>query len=361
MGDMSSFRSGPRHPDAHASEMSTMHDDGPSFDICFAPGPPTSAVIDQAQLRNWLSTWLPGSLRAKQWATIDKWRIPSFVALVYPSCKSAEGARLLCAWITWLHLFDDRFDNPAISRDRAASEAFIEPYRRYASEQGNGGRPAAASEGHDELLSMFIELNEWTVAPMSRAWRARWFSHLVDYVQANVIETTDRAKGMPLLPEDLIVLKRTCMGQQSALDLVERTITGELSERAHELVSPVIDIVSDITGSVNDPISLARELERGDIHNLIMSLTYHEGLTEPEAIEWLQGFVATRCRDLALAISRISHDPAIIAEHEAVDEWLACCGYWVRGYHDWLLETKRYQVERKPVSAAGSSPILARI
>lgn len=328
---------------------SMVNDTGPIFDICFPPGSPTSAVREQLQLRQWLNSWLPPSIRVSQWKMIDNWRIPRFVELTYPNCENPDDARLLVAWMTWLHLFDDEFDRPTISRDRDAAEALIAPYLYCISELRSGHAPRGSLSG--DLLHMFVDLNERTVAPMSEIWRSRWFDDLYSYIRAYIIETANRASGTILTPEALLRLKRTCMAQRPAINLIERVATGELSPTVFSLVSPVIDIISDITGSVNDPVSLARERSRGDTHNMIISLTQHHMMTESEAIDHLMDFVRVRCHDMVEAMDVIPNDPLVGREREIVTMWLTICGQWIRGYHDWLLETRRYRL-RASVSEA---------
>lgn len=321
---------------------SMANDTGPNFDICFPPGPPNPAVKGQLQLREWLYSWLPTSIRAAQWRMIDRWQIPRFVELTYPTCQQPDDARLLVGWITWLHLFDDEFDRSPISHDRDAAEAFVAPFLHCISELGSGRGPS--SSGASDLLQMFADLNNSTVQPMSSMWRERWFDDLHSYIRACVVETSNRAAGVILTPEDLLQLKRACMAQRPVINLLERVATKEMSPEVFRLVSPVVDILSDITGSVNDPISLARERSRGDTHNMIISLTEHRLMTESEAIVYLVQFVRRRCNDMADAIRTIPNNPSVRRERENVVKWLTSCGEWARGYHDWLLETRRYKM-----------------
>lgn len=314
----------------------------PQFDLCFPPGPPSPIMHDQRKFRQWLYAWLPAATRVAQWKTIDGWRIPRFVAMTYPTCTDPADARLLVGWITWLHLFDDAFDGPALSHDRDAAEAFITPYVHGISALRAG--QSCRTRGTPDLLGMFVELNEQTMAPMSQAWCRRWCDDLDSYVRSYVTETINRAEGRILAPQALLHLKRSCMAQRTVIDLIERVATGELSPPVFSLVSPVIDLVADITGSVNDPISLARERSRGDTHNMITALIHHRAMTEAEAVAYLVDFVRTRCQDLADASAAILNDPRVGPEREKVRTWLMSCGQWVRGYHDWLFETRRYEL-----------------
>jgi hypothetical protein len=325
---------------------------GPQFDICFPPATSSPVVQDDLRLRQWLYSWLPTGTRTSQWKTIDGWRIPRFVEMTYPICNGPEDARLLVGWITWLHLFDDEFDRPGISHDPDAAEALIAPYLQCIVAL-RSGQPSCGLLAND-LFTMFVELNEKTIAPMSPEWRNRWFDDLLSYVGSYVVETVNRAEGIILAPVELLQLKRSCMAQRTVIDLIERVATGELSPPVFALVSPVIDIVSDITGSVNDPISLARERSRGDTHNMIISLMHHRSMSESEAVAYVVDFVRARCQDLADVSRTIPNDPIVGAEREKVATWLTSCRQWARGYHDWLFETRRYKLM---ASMSGAHPV----
>jgi hypothetical protein len=313
------------------------------FHIEFQLGAPSQAVSDESRLRSLLRSSLDelSVLSGEEhWATIDKWRVTRFVQLAWPTCKNEEDARLLCAWMAWFHQFDDEFDSPSVSRDPLAVEALVGPYLGHIAKALAGQSIDSTVRGGP--LKAFIELNRWTVEPMSQAWHDRWFNDLADYVRTYVAEATHRATGTVLSPEELIKHKRVSMAQRSSMSLIERVATGELSPGAHSLTSTATDMVSDITGAVNDLKSLARERACGDTHNLIISLVHHRSISEREAIEHLDQFVQTRCRDLAHAIQEIPTHPTVQHERETVAEWLVNCGRWVRGYNDWLLDTGRY-------------------
>lgn len=317
-----------------------------AFEVSFPHSAPYPAVSDRSRLRDWLYSWLV-EFRVltsdDQWQEIDNWDIPRFVQLTTPTCKTLEGAQLTCAWIAWLHIFDDEFDAPLISRDPAAAKALVEPYLDYIEKIRAGTASYANAESGNGLLNAFRELNRWTLGPMSQAWQNRWLCDMGDYVRAYVTETEHRKTGTILTPEELISFKRVSMAQRPAMNLVERVVTRELSSNAYSLLAPVVDNVSDITGALNDPVSLAKERACGDSHNLVISLICHQSLSEREALAYLVHFVHTRCGDLSRSIQEVPKNPMVQNEREDVAEWMVCSGYWVRGFYEWVQETMRYK------------------
>lgn len=317
-----------------------------AFEVSFPHSALNPAVSERSRLREWLHSWLV-EFRVltcdEQWQEIDDWDIPRFVQLTMPTCKTQEGAQLTCAWIAWLHIFDDEFDAPSISRDPTVAEVFIGPYLEYIEKARAGYTSYAANGPSNGILNAFRELNRWTLGSMSQVWQYRWLRDMDDYVRAYVTETKHRKTGTILSPEELINFKRVSMAQRSVMNLIERVSIGELSSNAYALLGAVVDNVSDITGALNDPVSLAKERACGDSHNLVMSLIHHQSISEREALTYLIHFVHTRCGDLSQAIQEVPMDPMVQNEREAVAEWMACCGYWVRGYYEWLQETMRFE------------------
>lgn len=323
--------------------MTTIQPSIPSFELPFVLGAPQPAVANEAALGAWLNEWFNevgffDEASARQ--TVSRWRIPRFVQLTTPGCHDEEGAQLKCAWIAWFHQFDDQFDSRPLSHDLAAAEAFVRPFLE-ATRRGREG-VFSSQESDSGLLRAFVALNRWAVEPMSAGWRRRWFDDLDDYVRAYVTETRHRAAGTILPPEELLELKRVCMGQRSVLNLLERIVTDELSPAAQALTRPHIDTVSDITGAMNDPVSLERERAHGDVHNLVLSLMHHRGMSEAEAVAEVVSFVKDRSQALAQAIDHVSTEAALADEREKVATWMTSCGRWVSGYHEWLRETGRY-------------------
>jgi epi-isozizaene synthase len=314
----------------------------PKFELPFLPTAPGGPIADEAGLDAWLHSWLRATGFADERAlrAVKVWRIPRFVQLTTPRCATEDGGRLKCAWIAWFHAFDDAFDAPELARDERAATELIHPFLQVTARARDGEHAPLSDAG--ALARVYAELNRWAVEGMSAEWRRVWFDDLDEYVSAYVTEVRHRAAGTVLPPEELLALKRVSMAQRSVLNLLERLVTPELSPTARALVRPTMDIVSDITGAMNDPVSLERERERGDVHNLVLSYMEHEGLTESEAIQRVVAFVGQRCQALEDAIQALPARPEIEAERAKVTTWLECTGQWVRGYHDWLRETGRY-------------------
>jgi hypothetical protein len=292
------------------------------------------------QLRSWLDSH--GLLAFEEVRQLDAvGRIPLQAAVVYPGCRTPDEAQLCCAWLAWAQAFDDRFDRTPLSADPAAARLVVDRCLRVTA-QARTGRAAPAEEP-DPFGEAFADLVTWAGRPMGPAWREHFLADLDEWLRSYVAETCHRAEGYVLAPADLIAHKRRCMADTVNCDLFERVATGELSPLARQILRPLVDVGMDILGAVNDIVSLNRERARRDSHNLVISLACHQGMTEEAAVEEIRRLVSAWSAELARLRDALPADPALHAEQQIIADWAHYRCAFVRGYHDWTLQTGRYQ------------------
>jgi hypothetical protein len=302
----------------------------------------------QEQLRSWLQHH--GLLDfAEVRRTLAVALIPQQAAACFPGCRTQDDALLCCAWLAWAQSFDDRFDSPPLSNIPEQAEWGIAPCLEVTAAARTGKFPLTATEPFSAALA---DLLRWACQPMGAAWREYLFTELDTWLRAYVAETSHRARRHVLAPADLIAHKRRCMADTINCVLIDRVGSGELSPLARDIMRPVTDVGADILGAVNDLASLAREREMGDVHNLVLSFTHHQAVSEDSAIEAVRHLVADWAGELRRLATTLPADPAVVAERETVSQWAAYRSAFVRGYHDWTLETRRYQAG--PVFQAGA-------
>jgi hypothetical protein len=296
--------------------------------------------INLEKLREWQQGWLRQDLGTskQRWEEVDKWQIPLLVERVSPGCDE-EGAQLSCAWLTWLHLFDDQFDDPRVSHQLSIARERAKPFLQLLNAQSQQRQVAEQNGG---LLEGLVSLNELTVRGMSPAWCQRWFEDLAEFVDAYAAEVQHRSSGQVPRPDDLIALKHVCMCQRGAINLLERVLIDELSPEAMALGRPYIDVVSDITGAVNDWASLPKERAIGDTQNLLLSYMHHGRMTETEALWKVVTWVESRWATLLKAIEEVPPQAVSERDRQALHAWLLACAQWAYGYHQWVLDSGRF-------------------
>jgi hypothetical protein len=132
------------------------------------------------------------------------------------------------------------------------------------------------------------------------------------------------------------------MCQRGAINLLERVLLEELSPAAMELGRPYIDVVSDVTGGVNDWVSLPKERAIADTQNLLLSYMHHGKMTETEALQKLLAWVELRWATLLNAIEVVPSQAASERDRQALRTWLLACAQWAYGYHQWVFDSGRF-------------------
>jgi hypothetical protein len=310
---------------------------------------PSAAHGDRAGLSRGLSGWLRSHdlLQSPEVVRmLESGLIAEQEAAAFPGCRQSADAQLLCQWLLFSQSFDDRFDSPPLSADPELARRTVRPCLEVlaaarAGQQSPGRGPGLVSTG---WAAAFADWLARACQRMGPAWINCLISELEAWLRAYVAESAHRAHGYILAPADLIAHKRRCMADTPNALLIERTACGELSALAREILRPITDTSSDIAGAVNDLASLNREQQLGDVHNLVLSFMRHEQASQAEAVTKVMHLVTVWTAELTRLMATLPHDPAIQDEYEVTSQWAALRGAFIRGYHDWTLQTGRYDV-----------------
>jgi terpene synthase-like protein len=303
----------------------------------------SAAHADRDGLSRGLSDWLrshdlldsPEIVRM-----LESGLIPEQEAAAFPGCRHSADAELLCQWLLFSQSFDDRFDSPPLSADPELARRAVRPCLEVL-ETARAGQPGPGPLS-SPWANAFADWIARACQSMGPAWISCLISELEAWMRAYVAESAHRAHRYILTPRDLIAHKRRCMADTPNALLIERTASGELSPLARDILRPITDTSSDIAGAVNDLVSFDREQQLGDVHNLVLSFMRHEQDSQADAVKKVEHLVTVWVKELRQLIKTLLRDPAIEDEYEVTSRWAALRCAFIRGYHDWTLQTGRY-------------------
>lgn len=241
-------------------------------------------------------------------------------------------------------LFDDQFDPDVSGRlgkvAQAAAEMAVVPFRPV-------GAPAEFSSLITEAWAAFWPRIANATPPV---WQARFAAHFARWLTAHVWETRLTAEGVTLTPAQYVRLRRQSVGLDHSYDIAEWTYGFELPLRvaAHPLIGELRTAATDTISFMNDIHSYEREMHRREAHNIVAVLTRHEGLSVPAALNQagrmardalaqfvqLEQSLPSLCEELSL--NRIERADTQRFVHAIQD--------WIRGNHDWAIESGRYRI-----------------
>jgi 5-epi-alpha-selinene synthase len=247
-----------------------------------------------------------------------------------------EDLRLLSDWYAWMFLRDDRCDDSEIGEHPehlAVGDArFLEVLK--------GEEPTRRDE---PLTHAMHDLRRRLFPRASDAWTRRFLRTVREHFQSSLWEATNRARGVVPDLETYIRMRRITGGILVDLDLIE-VIEGlrlPPETRQHHTVRSLARASNNVACWANDLFSLEKELERGDVHNLVVVLRHAEGLTLQEAINL---GVRMHNAEVHRFVELESRLPAFGRTLDAkLARYVKALRTRMRGNLDWARESQRYR------------------
>lgn len=256
-------------------------------------------------------------------------------ARAYPRAGFAEAC-IVVDWNVWLFLLDDQCDEGGIGRDPDRLRAY------FATLQAILHDPAGAS-CEDPLAWALRDVWERMLARATPVWRDRFLRDADDYFDACVWEASNRAQGVIPSVADYIRYRPLTGALITDVDLIDLTEHIDLPDavRRYPVVQQLTEMANNVVCWANDIISLAKEMQRGDVHNLVLVIRHAEDCTLHEAIQRAARMHDAEMRRF-LAIQRKL--PTVGPELDPdVDRYIAVLRAWMRGNLDWSIDSGRYR------------------
>jgi germacradienol/geosmin synthase len=313
------------------------------FDMPIPPAANPSPYRDQARERNleWvIENGLVASLAGRE--RYESWDVADSAARIFHRADADSLTGILNFYACGF-LFDDQFAQGAAYRlelvCRTATELAMIPFRP----------PGAATEFTNPLTRAWARLWPTFMASTSRAWQERFASHFAQWMAAHAWETRLSDGGHHLNVSDYIALRCRSVGLDHSYDLVEWAYGFESppSLMAHPLLDAMRTAATETVALMNDVHSYPRERAQHSTHNLVLTLQHQQSLTAEEA---LAEAIRLAQRPLARFLTLERDLPPLYealhlttSERVSGDHFVQGMRDWIRGNHDWALNSGRYQ------------------
>lgn len=310
----------------------------PTFFCPFPPAlNPNVRVVDRRTTR-WLraQALLTTPREVASWSSAMYGWLPS---RCHPG-GSVEAVALAADWYAWLFMFDDLGDRADIGDSPAEllrrGDRFLEIL------SGLPHPSALAADPLERALAVWARrLLAW---PGADVWLPRFLDTARTYFAALAWEATNRAAGVVPSVEEYLRMRldtgavKTCF---STGELVEGIFLPEEVWRRPE-VEALATMANRIVCFENDVVSTAKEREIGEVHNYVILLQCHQGLSRRQAIDAVIEHHDREMRRFVAACAELPDlgDP----DHDAtVRRYAAMLGRWIRANLDWSFECGRYR------------------
>lgn len=259
-------------------------------------------------------------------------------AALHPSA-GPEALRLMADWYCVMFLHDDRCDASGIGKD--PPRLHVLTTRLMWALQGH--QPAA----DDEPLA-------WAMADLGRrlrdaggdAWLQNVTEHVSAYFRSLAWEADNRARGVIPSTDEYVHMRPLTAGL--AIDEAFLSLVDQLRLPAHVYAHPAVQALTQHANRAvcwsNDIISLDKELQGGDVHNLVLVLRQERGMGLQDALE---AAAAMYHQELERLIDAPRHLPDLGPElNTQLRRYVQLQQLRVGGILEWSWRSKRYQLSQ---------------
>lgn len=255
-------------------------------------------------------------------------------ARVHPTA-SLEALQIATEWQCWLFCGDDQNDEQDIGYQPGI---LAQAHNRYL-DILDGKNPAREdSAATHALAELCARLRRRASPECLRRFRQR----VKDYFLAIRWEAQNRAMSIVPAPSLYCKMRLDTSAVYTCFELIDITEDIDLPKavRDHSTIQALGRLANNITSWCNDIVSLPKELQHGDVHNLVIVLQHHHQMSLTQALGLA---AAMHNAEVGAYLALQSGLPSFGA---AVDEQLrrhvSGLRAWMRGNMDWGLTTKRY-------------------
>ncbi|TDD75071.1 terpene synthase family protein [Actinomadura rubrisoli] len=233
--------------------------------------------------------------------------------------------------VLWLFLVDDHLDPGRPGGDPACAERL----------RHGVVRVLAGERGEDPLPRWLCRWCPRIRDIAGPRWWSRCAADLRDFTTAICDEVGARTDGVPAL-EAYVPARRLTSGWGVLSDLVELD-SGAEGIRSAALWSELRWTAADVACAVNDILSLRKEVEAGEQHNLVFVLAVRGRRSIPDAVEVADQWLRRRLSDYLDVRERF-----VAADRHrggaGAARYARGLEHLMRGSRDWSVETGRYEV-----------------
>lgn len=260
-------------------------------------------------------------------------RIGALIGRVY-AMLARHDLQLLVDWTTWGFVWDDLCSAPPLCDQPAQLQQ--QQARLAAVLRGE------ASAADQPLIGALADLRQRFLHKTSVVGLERFVRSVEQFFEACLWEATNRAQGR--VP-DLASYQRMRPYSSGVYTYTELfgIIDGPAfpaALRAHPTVERLTLMANNVVCWINDIVSLAKELEQGDVHNLVVILQHEQQIGLQEALNRAAALVNAEVRRFITAMRWL---PVLDASGAAaLERYLTVLRGWMRGSLEWSYTSGRY-------------------
>jgi hypothetical protein len=264
----------------------------------------------------------------KQKHHLHRSKIAWLVGRAFPEA-SLEGLQVASDWTTLFCLLDDRIEDPLLHPIEASMllSKWLEAFRSGVASQ-------------DPISEAFADLHH-RMKPASQSF-VLFLSRLEELCLCFSWEAIHRRQGVTPDLETYLHMREISVGLYAEFALSGFTDGLELPSKvlSHPSLQRLMSLASRAVGCANDLFTYEKELQQGELHNLVHVLMTRQALTKEEAIDRAVKIHDDAVREFFISLQKI---PSFEEHDLSVHRFVSILQSWMVGHLEWAKETGRYQ------------------
>ena len=257
------------------------------------------------------------------------------VAWAYPHADR-EALQLIADWNIWLLIWEDRSGSPEIGAQPERLKAIHTRFLEILS-------GAAAEPAEGPLEHGLQDLRQRLLQKTTMHWLGQFQQSVLEVFDSWVWEATNRSLGNMPNVETYLRMRPTTGALNPYLHFI--AITDQLhlprAVRDHPYIHRLTLMANNIICWSNDLFSFHKELQHGDVHNLVLILQHHNQLSLHDAA---QHVVQLHNAEVSAFLDLAARAPAFSHLHAHLDRYVAMLRHWIRANMNWATVSGRYNL-----------------
>ncbi|MEH1953066.1 terpene synthase family protein [Nostoc sp.] len=260
-------------------------------------------------------------------------------AATYPSCQ-LEELKIANDLLSWLFIWDDQCDLSDLGKQPELLKGFHNRFLEILNGEELTNQDVPLAHALSNLRYRILERGN-----------TKWFSHFLrsfkGYFQGCVEEATNRIQGVIPDLDTYMAIRMLAGGVEPVIELIEfcdHLIIPDFV-REHDIVKELKLMAIKVLCWGNDIFSALREMEDGDVHNLVLVLYYQQNLPLVQAI---QRATEIHDQDMLTMMKLEASIPNFGEEEDAeLAKYISGLHSWISANLAWCAQSTRYQTAEK--------------
>ncbi|WP_027160120.1 terpene synthase family protein [Methylobacter luteus] len=256
-------------------------------------------------------------------------------ARAYPDAP-LDRLEIVSDWNTWLFILDDQCDEWGLGKFPEQLAALHARCLEILSGSTAGSEDVA-------LVHALYDIRTRIQSLMPLPWMTRFVQSAAEYFESTVWEAKNRFLGVWPDSPTYILMRPYTGGLYTDIDLIELTegIALPLEIRKHPHIQQLAVITNNVVCWSNDIISLQKEFNHQDMHNLALIFHHHQLISLQSAIDQVAKLIESQVRQFITLEKSV---PSFGTDLDRdIEKFITVMRAWMRGNLDWSFESGRYQ------------------